>query len=137
MKKFKKGITFGVFDGLTSAHLEVLKQAKEQCEYLIVGVSDDNYVRKVKKKDPIIKYRHRKRIIKSLPFVDKVVRQRHEEEDFTFSELNSNKQSIVDWHKPDVIFVGAEYKEKNWEGKLLGLPVVYIEHNHKIHSNDI
>lgn len=74
-KKYKLGYTTGVFDLFHIGHLNILKKAKEECEYLIVGVSTDEVVQGYKKKTPIIPFEERIAIVEALKCVDKVVPQ--------------------------------------------------------------
>ena len=75
MKKYKIGYTTGVFDMFHIGHLNILRRAKEQCEYLIVGVSTDEVVKEYKHKTPVIPFKERIDIISELRCVDKVVVQ--------------------------------------------------------------
>lgn len=56
-------------------HLNIIRRAKEQCEYLIVGVTTDDLCLKRKNKLPIICEEDRVSIVEAIKFVDKVVIQ--------------------------------------------------------------
>ena len=65
-KKYKIGYTTGVFDLFNIGHLNILKKAKEQCEYLIVGVSTDELVENYKHKTPVIPFENRRAIVEAI-----------------------------------------------------------------------
>ena len=98
-KKYKVGYTTGVFDLFHIGHLNILRQAKEMCEILVVGVSTDELVQEYKNKTPIIPFEERKTIVEAIKYVDKVVPQE-----------NRDKISAFNEHKFDVIFVGDDWK---------------------------
>jgi glycerol-3-phosphate cytidylyltransferase len=99
MKKYKVGYTTGVYDMFHIGHLNILKKAKEQCDYLIVGVSTDELVYKSKNKYPIIPFEERMEIIKAIRYVDKVVPQE-----------NKDKMAAYEKYKFDAMFVGDDWK---------------------------
>ncbi len=72
-KKYKTGYIAGVFDLFHVGHLNMFKRAKEQCEYLIVGVVSDEGVRKYKEVEPFIPYEERAELVRSCRYVDEVV----------------------------------------------------------------
>ncbi|HFU4234884.1 TPA: adenylyltransferase/cytidyltransferase family protein [Streptococcus suis] len=98
-KKYKVGYTTGVFDLFHIGHLNILKEAKEQCEYLIVGVSTDENVMRYKKKNPVIPFEERIAIVEALKYVDEVVPQ-----------TNMDKYQAWEKLKFNAIFHGDDWK---------------------------
>jgi len=92
------GYTTGVFDMFHIGHLNILKRAKEQCEFLIVGVTTDELV-SYKNKQAIIPHEERMAIVESIKYVDKVVPQE-----------NMDKMQAWENYKFDVMFVGSDWK---------------------------
>ena len=72
MKKFEIGYTQGTFDLFHIGHLNLLENAKKQCDYLIVGVNSNQLVKDYKNKNVIINEKDRARIINALKVVDEV-----------------------------------------------------------------
>ena len=132
MKKYKIGYTTGVYDMFHIGHLNILKRAKEQCEYLIVGVSTDENVKSYKHKTPVINYNDRKSIVEAIRYVDKVVPQE------TMDKMEAWKKL-----KFDVIFHGDDWKNSDMydeiekEFKKIGVDVVFLPHTDGISSTDI
>lgn len=121
MKKYKVGYTTGVFDMFHIGHLNILRRAKEQCEYLIVGVSTDELVESYKDKKPIIPFEERAEIVQSIEFVDLVVAQENRD------KIEAQKKLQF-----DVMFVGDDWKGKplfmevESVFKQIGVDVVYF-----------
>lgn len=131
-KKYKVGYTTGVFDMFHVGHLNILRRAKERCEYLIVGVSTDENVQIYKHKTPIIPFRDRCAIVEAIRYVDKVVPQ-----------TNMDKLAAWDKLKFNVVFHGDDWKGSSMyndiESKLksVGCDMVFLSHTEGISSTDI
>ena len=114
------GYTTGVYDLFHIGHLNLLRKAKEQCDYLIVGVSTDDLV-EYKGKRSVIPFEERKEIVKAIRYVDEVVTQ-------------ADMDKLSAWHKYhfNVMFVGDDWKgTEKWnrieqELKDVGAKVVYF-----------
>ena len=128
-KKIIVGYTTGVFDMFHIGHLNIIKRAKEQCEYLIVGVTTDELCAERKKKLPVICEKDRVEIVESIKYVDKVILQ-----------SNMDKIKPVIEHKVDAVFVGSDWKGTdawiNYEREFaaVGCSVVYLDHTDGISS---
>lgn len=124
------GYTTGVFDMFHIGHLNILKRAKEQCDYLIVGVSTDENVLTYKNKLPVIPYEDRAAIVEAIKYVDKVVPQNSMDKFEAWEILHFNK-----------LFHGNDWKGSNMynevEEKLkqVGVEVVYFEYTKGISSS--
>ena len=123
------GYTTGVYDMFHIGHLNIIKHAKEQCDYLIVGVSTDELVLKEKNKRPIISFSERWAIVEAIKYVDKVVPQ-----------YDKNKYSAWEKYHFNKMFVGSD-----WKGTLqwnefekqfgpLNVEIVYLDHTEGISS---
>ena len=123
MKKYKIGYTTGVFDMFHIGHLNILKRAKEQCEYLIVGVSTDDLVKTYKQKTPIIPYEERKAIVESIKYVDKVVPQTSMDKLIAWNILRFNVIFHGDDWKGSTLYAKVEQDLKN-----VGCDMVFLPH---------
>jgi glycerol-3-phosphate cytidylyltransferase len=72
-KKYKKGFVAGMFDVFHVGHLDLLRSAKENCEYLIVSVGTDDFYQWRKNREPLMPHSDRVEILKSIRYVDEVV----------------------------------------------------------------
>lgn len=102
MKKYHIGYTCGVFDLFHVGHLNLLEHCKEMCDILIVGICDDEYVKKIKHKNPVVLENDRVRIVKALKVVDDA---------FLVDTLTTNdKMLALKMFNFDVLFSGDDWK---------------------------
>lgn len=132
MKKYKIGYTTGVFDMFHIGHLNILKNAKAQCDFLIVGVSTDENVISYKHKEPTICYKERAEIVGAIKYVDMVVPQE-----------NMDKFAAWEKYRFNAIFHGDDWKGSSMyteiESKLksVGCDMVFLPHTDGISSTII
>ena len=67
------GYTQGTYDMFHIGHLNLIKNAKRRCDYLIVGVNTDELVESYKNKRPIVPLEERAEIVRSIKYVDEVI----------------------------------------------------------------
>jgi glycerol-3-phosphate cytidylyltransferase len=80
MKNKKTIITYGTYDMLHEGHMNLLKRAKALGDYLIVGVTDENYDRSRGKLNVVESTKKRVKAVKELDFVDKVIVEKHKKQ---------------------------------------------------------
>ena len=130
-KKYKIGYTTGVFDLLHIGHLNILRRAKEQCEFLIVGVTTDELCLQRKGKRPVVCEHDRMELVSAIRYVDRVVEACREDSD-----------AWLKWHY-DRLFVGSDYKgterfqryEEFFRDK--GVEIIYFPYTQTTNSTQI
>jgi glycerol-3-phosphate cytidylyltransferase len=126
------GYTAGVFDMFHIGHLNILKRAKHECDYLIVGVNSDEATYGYKDKYPVIPINERMEIVRAIKYVDDVVRVDDVDKIYAYEKYHF-----------DVIFVGDDHKhEPRWQevDKYLrqrGSRVHYFSHTSHVSSSKL
>ena len=132
MKKYKVGYTQGVYDMFHIGHLNLLNNARDLCEHLIVGVNSDELVTQYKHKLPVIPEEERRLIVANIKAVDAC------EIVDTLDKVENYKR----FHYDDV-FIGDDWKgNARWtqtEKDLapFGVDVVYLPHTKGVCSTDL
>ena len=126
MKKYHIGYTCGVYDLFHVGHLNLFERCKEMCDILIVGVCNDEYVRKIKNKEPVINENDRLRIVKSIKPVDEAY----------LIDINTtnDKNLALEKFEFDVLFSGDDWKgterykktEEDFKKEMLQLNIYLI-----------
>jgi len=121
-KNNKIGFTCSSFDILHPGHIIMLKDCKTVCEYLIIGLQTDPTIDRNTKNKPIQSFEDRKIMIESIRYVDEVVEYTTEDELY----------GIIESINPDVRIIGTDWKEKEYTGFQLNIPIHWHirSHNH-------
>lgn len=126
--QIKIGYLSGTFDLFHIGHLNLLRRAKQYCNYLVVGVHKDA---SHKGKQTYIPFEQRAEIVKSIKYVDKVIESKPEDTD------------VYDDIKYDYLFVGSDYKgterfnryEKYFSDK--GVSIIYFPYTNEVSSTEL
>ena len=97
----KKVITYGTFDLLHYGHINLLRRAKEQGDYLIVALSTDEFNR-LKNKTSYFPYEKRKLLLEAIRYVDLVIPEEN---------WDQKRDDVVNYHV-DTFVMGDDWKGK-------------------------
>lgn len=132
MKKYNIGFTQGTFDMFHIGHLNLINHAKEQCNYLIVGVNADKLVEEYKHKTPVICENERREIVANIKAVDECV-----------ITTTLDKLVALDFYHFNVIFIGDDWKgNERWEKTRVdlskkGVDLVFLTHTSGVSSTGL
>ena len=133
----KIGYTCGVYDLFHVGHLNLFERCKKECDYLIVGVCSDDYVKQYKNKAPVIGEADRARIVGALKCVDRA--------EIITTEETVDK--VLAWNKfnYDVLFSGDDWKgterfiatEKAFKENGIDVEVVFFSYTKGVSTTQI
>ena len=119
------GITFSSFDLFHSGHVAMLKEAKSNCDHLMVGVQTDPTIDRPEKNKPIQSVFERYVQLEGCKYIDQIVPYATEKE----------IEDILLTYKIDKRFIGEEYKTKEFTGKQLCVDIdIELYYNKRQHS---
>lgn len=123
----KRVITYGTFDLLHYGHINLLRRAKAQGDYLIVALSTDEFNSNAKNKKCYFSYEQRKALLEAIRYVDLVIPE----------ENWDQKRTDVHEYHIDTFVMGDD-----WEGKFdflreEGCEVVYLPRTPEISTTKI
>ena len=125
------GITFSAFDLFHAGHVAMLKDAKEHCNYLVVGLQIDPALDRPEKNSPIQSVFERYVQLKGCSCIDEIIPYDKETE----------VEDILLTYNVDVRFIGEEYREKPFTGKQIceekGIDIHYNSRKHSFSSSGL
>jgi len=128
----KIGFTCSTFDLLHSGHVQMLRNAKDQCDYLIVGLQTDPTIdRPDTKNKPIQSLVERYTQLSAIRYVDEIIPY----------ESEKDLEDILSLYKLDVQILGDEYRDKDFTGKDIGrkrgIEYYFNDRSHRFSSSEL
>lgn len=127
----KIGFTCSTFDLLHSGHISMLRDAKAQCDYLIVGLQTDPTVSRPNKNSPIQTIVERYTQLNAVEYVDEIVPYTTEQD----------LEDILSMYNIDVRILGEEYREKDFTGKDIckqrDISLYFNKRDHRFSSTEL
>ena len=125
----KKGFTCSCFDLMHPGHMKRLQDARDQCDYLIVGLQTDPTIdRPNTKNKPIQTLEERQIMLSAVRFIDEIMI--YDTEDNLYKYLKKNK--------PDIRILGSDYKGKYFTGiDIHNVDIYFHERDHNYSSTNL
>ena len=121
------GFTCSCFDLLHAGHVVMLKEARENCEHLIVGLQTDPSIDRQEKNQPVQSVYERFTQLSAIKYVDEVIPY-------------DTERSLIDLLEStpiNVRFIGEDYIDKSFTGDDLPIKVHYTNRKHSFSSSGL
>jgi glycerol-3-phosphate cytidylyltransferase len=127
----KVGFTCSTFDLLHAGHVQMLREAKDQCDYLICGLQVDPNLDRSEKNSPIQTIVERYTQLKAVAYVDEIIPYATEKD----------LEDILTMYHIDVRILGEEYRDKTFTGRAIcakrGIELYFNKRDHRFSSSDL
>lgn len=121
------GFTCSTFELLHPGHILMLKECKEHCDYLVVGLHVDPSRERKEKNKPIESVFERYMRVKSNIYVDEVIPYETEED----------LRGMLIYLNPDIRFIGIDWIAKEYTAKDLLIPIHWTKRRHDYSSTNL
>ena len=125
------GITFSTFDLLHAGHIAMLREAKEQCDYLICGIQVNPAIDRPEKNKPVQTLVERWTQLQGVKYVDEIIPY----------ETESDVEDILKLFNIDVRIIGSEYQHGKFTGRATcaarGIEIYFNKRDHRFSSSDL
>jgi glycerol-3-phosphate cytidylyltransferase len=125
------GFTASTFDLLHAGHVAMLREAKEQCDYLICALQVDPSVDRAEKNKPIQTLVERYIQLSGVKYVDEIVCYQTEED----------LKDILELYDIHIKIMGEEYRNKDFTGKDIckrrGIQLYFNKRDHRFSTSDL
>ena len=125
----KRGFTCGSYDLFHAGHVLALKEARDNCDYLIVGLQADPTIDRPHKNKPVQSLDERRIQLQGCRYIDEVWEYTTEAELYSFLEDKRNRI--------DVRFLGQDWEGKHFTGYDLDIPCVFTSRGHSFSSSEL
>lgn len=127
----KVGFTCSTFDLLHSGHVQMLREAKEQCDYLICGLQIDPSIDRKEKNSPIQTVVERYTQLKAVRYVDEIIPYATE----------SDLEDILNMYEIDVRILGEEYRDGKFTGRAIcakrDIELYFNKRDHRFSTSEL
>tara|TARA_R100000988_G_C3874401_1_gene105336 strand:- start:72 stop:470 length:399 start_codon:yes stop_codon:yes gene_type:complete len=115
-----QGVIAGNFDIIHPGYIKMFKECKQNCDNFIILLQTDPTIERPEKLKPILSIQERIETLNSIKYIDMVVKYTTE----------SDLIGLLKFLKPNIRFLGDDYKGKPYSGDDLGIPIHYINRSH-------
>ena len=127
----KIGFTCSTFDLLHAGHVAMLREAKDQCDYLICGIQTDPSIDRPEKNKPVQTLVERWTQLQGVKYVDEIIPYQTEQD----------LEDILKLFHIDVRIIGEEYKDGKFTGRTTcaarGIEIYFNKRDHRFSSSDL